>query len=230
MSEETARIKKVYARRDSSGRTGMYSPFNLPHLYVTQTKERALLALLRECAMSDLATKKILDVGCGNGNVLRDMVNYGAEPGNCYGIDLLADRIESANRLSPNMHFTCENAERLPYGDGEFDLLLSYTVFSSIFDPDMKRNMAKEMLRVLAANGAVVFYDYHMNNPKNPDVRGIKKSELGGLFPGCSMVLKRIVLAPPLIRALAPLSFTLCMALESLAVLNTHYMGIIRKY
>ncbi|PAJ72190.1 hypothetical protein CJF42_22480 [Pseudoalteromonas sp. NBT06-2] len=30
----------------------------------------------------------VLDVGCGNGYILREMINLGAKPENCLGIDL----------------------------------------------------------------------------------------------------------------------------------------------
>jgi hypothetical protein len=33
------------------------------------------------------------------------------------------------------------------------------------------------MLRILKPEGMVLWYDYHMNNPGNPDVRGGKELE-----------------------------------------------------
>jgi len=53
-----------------------------------------------------------------------------------------------------------------------------------------------------------------MNNPKNPDVRGVKKREIYKLFQNCNIVLKRITLALPLARLIAPWSFPLCYLLE----------------
>jgi len=37
------------------------------------------------------------------------------------------------------------------------------------------KKIASEMLRVLKVDGITVWYDFHMNNPQNPDVRGVKK-------------------------------------------------------
>ncbi len=68
-----------------------------------------------------------------------------------------------------------------------------------------------------------------MNNPRNPDVRGVKKSEISFLFPGCTIDIKRVTLAPPISRILAPYSWMACYLLEKLKLLNTHYLGIIRK-
>ena len=36
----------------------------------------------------------------------------------------------------------------------------------------MKQAVAEEMLRVLKPQGLILWYDYHVNNPWNKDVRG----------------------------------------------------------
>ena len=53
-----------------------------------------------------------------------------------------------------------------------------------------------------------------MNNPKNPDVRGVKKKEIYDLFLGYEIYLKRISPSPPVARLIAPYSFLLCHLLE----------------
>jgi len=35
----------------------------------------------------------------------------------------------------------------------------------------MNQGIATEMLRVLKPDGIILWYDYHMNNPKNPGVK-----------------------------------------------------------
>jgi len=67
----------------------------------------------------------------------------------------------------------CGDASRLPFKDGSFDIVMQFTVFTSILDREVKKAVATEMLRVLKADGIILWYDYHMNNPKNPDVKGI---------------------------------------------------------
>jgi hypothetical protein len=85
------------------------------------------------------------------------------------------------------------------------------------------------MLRVVKPRGVILWYDYHVNNPWNPDVRGVKKQEIRHLFPGCRVDLQRLTLAPPLARRLAPYSFLLCCLLEKIPLLCTHYLGVIRR-
>jgi hypothetical protein len=107
--------------------------------------------------------------------------------------------------------------------------LLQSTVFTSILEAAMKQVVAGEMLRVLKPQGFILWYDYHCNNPWNKDVQGIKKREIHELFPGCRIELQQITLVPPLTRLLAPYSFQICALLEKLRILNTHYLGVIRK-
>jgi ubiquinone/menaquinone biosynthesis C-methylase UbiE len=226
---ETDRIKDVYEKRDREGKRKLYALSNPASLFAAQQRERAILDVFSRFGIDDLSNLDVLDVGCGSGSVLRDMVRYGADPDKCSGIDLLPFRIEEAQRLSPNMHFQCNNAERLPYRDATFDLVLCFTVFSSILDPAMKRNLAKDIMRVVKPGGMLLWYDYHMNNPRNKDVRGVAKKEIRRLYEGYGIELKRITLAPPLSRLLAPWSWMLCHFLEQLTMLNTHYLGVIRK-
>jgi len=228
-TDELSRIKQAYARRDFSGKDKLYTFFNPSALFISQGRERAIINVLKQSGIVDLSNKRILDLGCGSGGVLRDFIKYGAQPENIYGLDLLPDRIEKARKLSPNVNFTCGNAEYLPYEDCFFDMVLCFTVFSSILCKKMKENVAKEMLRVLKAEGFVFWYDYHMDNPKNPDVRGVKKQEIFALFPNCSIQLKRVTLAPPLARLLAPYSWLVCHFLEKIPALCTHYLGVIRN-
>ena len=162
--------------------------------------------------------------------MLREFLPLGAQPENLHGIDLLSDRIESAKSISPNIDFRCGSAETIPYDNNMFDIVMQFTVFTSIMDVGMKKKIASEMLRVLKPHGIILWYDYHMDNPKNPDVKGVKKREIYELFPGCDIYLKRITLAPPLTRVIAPYSWLLCYLLEKLKILNTHYLGVIRKH
>lgn len=106
---------------------------------------------------------------------------------------------------------------------------MQFTVFTSILDTGMRRSIATEMLRVLKPDGIILWYDYHMNNPKNPDVKGVKKKEIHELFPHGQITLKRITLAPPITRLIAHRSWLICYLLEKLKVFNTHYLGVIRK-
>ena len=89
--------------------------------------------------------------------------------------------------------------------------------------------MAAEMLRVVKPTGLILWYDYHVNNPWNSDVQGVKRREIYDLFPNCRIDLERITLLPPLARVLAPYSYLACYLMEKFPLLCTHYLGAIRK-
>ncbi|MFH1305225.1 MAG: class I SAM-dependent methyltransferase, partial [Candidatus Omnitrophota bacterium] len=157
---EADRIKKAYEKRDSLGKPEIYSAFDPATLFIIQQREREVLRALKKFGAADLSGKKIADLGCGKGKELNRMVFFGALPENLSGIDLLPDRIESAKNLFPNIDFRCGNAESLPYENDSFDIILCFTVFSSIMDTAMKRSVAAEMMRVLKRGGIVLWYDF----------------------------------------------------------------------
>lgn len=227
--DEIEEIRKRYEKRKSLPEKSRYSYFNSGNLFIIQGREKKILELLNKYGMNHLGDKKILDIGCGTGGWLRDFIQWGARPENLYGIDLLEDRIEEARKISPNINFICGNAEKLDFPDNNFDIVLQATCFTSIFDLEMKKNIAKEMLRTLKDEGIILWYDFRYNNPKNPDVKGIEIKEIRELFPNCQYDFNLITLAPPLVRRLAPQNWLLCEILGKIPLLRTHYLVIIKK-
>jgi ubiquinone/menaquinone biosynthesis C-methylase UbiE len=227
---EEARIRAAYARRRKWVPTHRYSCFNPGNLIIEQELEQHILASLHQFGRTPLHDKQILDVGCGRGYRLGNIIRWGAQPENIFGIDLLEERIREARRLlPPAVALTVGSATDLQLPDCTFDLVLQFTVFSSILDDLMKRKVAQEMVRVLKPGGCVLWYDFHINNPLNPDVRGLKKQEIRDLFPNCDCHFRRLTLIPPVARAVGAVSPTLCRLLSSLRILSTHYLAVIEK-
>jgi ubiquinone/menaquinone biosynthesis C-methylase UbiE len=100
-------------------------------------------------------------------------------------------------------------------------------MFTSVLDPQIRRQIAAEMLRVLKPNGVILWYDFLVNNPANPDVRGVCKQEISRLFTGCKFDLRRVTLVPPVLRWLAPRSWFLTYMLSHVRPFCTHYLGVI---
>lgn len=185
--------------------------------------------LLRQANYWPIDNYTILEVGCGSGNVLGRFQQWGAQPNNLYGVDLLPDRIQAARSQYPYMHFYHANAEQLDFDNGRFDLVLVFTVFSSILDIAMTQNVAREIDRVLAPAGAVLWYDFRYDNPRNPHVRGMKQAVIQNLFPDYNHNLKTITLLPPLARRLGKLTRPLYPVLATIPALRTHYLGLFQK-
>jgi ubiquinone/menaquinone biosynthesis C-methylase UbiE len=224
---EENRIRKAYASRR---RSDLYSFFNPGNLFLVQGRERRVLHLLKKYGFVNLEEKKILEVGCGSGFWLREFIKWGANPANLTGIDLLPNRIVHAKQVCPGpVTLICGDAAQLDFPKASFDLVVLSTVFTSILDYEMKQQITREVMRVLKPGGLTFWYDFHVNNPKNPNVRGVGKKEICNLFHGCQIKLWRTTLAPPISRLVAPYSFFLCYLLEKIPFLNTHYIGIFHK-
>lgn len=225
---EEARIRAAYARRH--GDEVRYSWFSSGHLFMVQERERQILTLLKQHDFEALKTKKILEIGCGTGYWLREFVKWGARPENIVGVELLSGFVAEAKQLCPSgIRIECGSAAKLSFSDETFDVIFQSTVFTSILDSDMKEKIASEMIRVVKKEGLILWYDYHFNNPRNSDVRGVKKREIHRLFAGCRIKLLKTTLAPPLLRLVAPYSWLASYLLSKCSFLCTHYVGVIQK-
>lgn len=223
---ELARIQAEYRRRDfCEPRLGKrYSLFNEAALLHAQSLERHLLAMLKQHKRTDLATMKILDVGCGYGGALRRFIEYGAEPANLSGIDMMPHRIARARGLSPAVDWQVGDAHQLPYLSGTFDIVLIFVVLSSILNAELRQTIATEVCRVCKPGGLVLYHDFIHSNPRNPAVQGITCGQIRQLFgrPGARIVCRRMTLAPPIARLIAPRARWLADTLEQLRIVNTH--------
>lgn len=227
--EEIDRIREVYSRRDQVFPKDYYSLSEPWNLLVSQELERKILQVLRKSGMSPLATCKVLDVGCGKGDRLRGFVRYGALPENLLGIDISEHRVRQARLLNPSILVCCGNAEEIPARDASFDIVTHFTLFTSILDESMKRNIANDMLRVLKPAGLILWYDFRFANPRIKEVRRIGKKEIKRLFPGCFLQFHRLTLAPPIAKRVVKVSWPACLLLEKLPFLKTHYLVAISR-
>jgi SAM-dependent methyltransferase len=232
-ADEIERIAAEYRRRAAvlpGTRDSMLRPATL---FVYQQRVRQILRALTIHRLVPLRDTRILDVGCGGGQLLIDFESWGARRENLAGIDLLEEnaafarvRLCSTERAAD---IRTGNAAELPWPDRSFDIVAQFTVFTSILSAELRRAVAAEMIRVTRPGGVVLWYDFRVNNPQNAQVRRVGARELRTLFPGCELHLMWTTLAPPLARRLVPLSWTLAEVLEKLRVLNTHYLAVIRR-
>jgi len=101
------------------------------------------------------AGQHVLDVGCGTGVAAVTAARAGAK---VKGLDLTPELLQRARANSAIAEVEVEwregDAEQLPYGDGEFDVVLSQ--FGHIFAPRPGVALG-EMLRVLKPGGTIAF-------------------------------------------------------------------------
>ena len=107
-------------------------------------------------AMEDIPAPSVLDVGCGTGMLSERLLS--AFP-SCHltGIDLSPAMVDRARvRLAGRAEVREADAERLPFHDGVFDLVVCNDSFHHYPDPD---RAAFQMWRVLRKGGALVLGD-----------------------------------------------------------------------
>jgi ubiquinone/menaquinone biosynthesis C-methylase UbiE len=170
-----------------------------------------------------------LEVGFGNIGWLRELISWGVSEPNVHGIEVYPDRASKAREILPVADLRTGDAVELPWVDRSFQLVVASTLFTSVLDNDVRRLIANEIVRVLQTGGALLWYDFAYNNPRNPNVRGVGRGEIGKLFPTLSGKIRRVTLAPPLARLIAPRWWTLATLLEAIPLLRTHLIGVLIK-
>jgi len=225
--DEIERIRAEFETRDRTIPPDFYAWHRPEIQYWQRQTARACTKLLEHAGALPLDDAAIADIGCGTGQWLAEFVRWGAKPANLHGIDLLEERLTRARERLPEADLRCGDARHLPWPDGCFDLVTQFTVFSSIPDIGVQREIADEMLRVLRPGGHILWYDCRYPNPVRAAVRGLNRRNIARLFPNCAIHLTVTTLVPPLSRAIARHSHVLAAAVESLRFTCTHLAAVI---
>ena len=92
---------------------------------------------------------RVLDLGCGNGNLIRMLREV--KQASCWGADLSPQMIREAGKnLGDKVNFTVADAAALPYGDGQFDIVICNASFHHYTEPERA---------VEETEGACLYYD-----------------------------------------------------------------------
>ena len=128
---------------------------------------------------------KVLDVGCGRGEILRHVTKLGAR---AYGVDYAEVAVKlsrEATRDEPTpIGVYRTDAKRLPYPNGTFDRILMFDVVEHLFPWELDASL-KDIQRVLKPQGMIVvhtapnrWYDQYAY----PIVRGVRRLQ-GKKYP-----------------------------------------------
>ncbi|MDF1505036.1 methyltransferase domain-containing protein [Roseisolibacter sp. H3M3-2] len=98
------------------------------------------------------AGERVLDVACGTGALTREAARRVGPRGTVAGLDVDPGMLTVAGERAPEIAWRQGTAERLPFGDAAFDVVLCQ--FGLMFVPD-RAAAAREMLRVLVGGGRV---------------------------------------------------------------------------
>ena len=224
---EAERVADRYARRSDADR---YAASN-PDVWLTlQERQRAMLRLFRRHGIGPFGRLRLLEVGCGAGGNLLELLRLGFDPAHLTGIELLPERHAEARRVLPAaLALHCGDATTFDAGAESQDLVYVSTVFSSLLDDAFQQRLADAMWGWVKPGGAVLWYDFAVNNPRNPDVRGVGLRRMHELFPEASISSRRVTLAPPLARPLAAVHPALYGVFNLLPALRTHVLAWLAK-
>jgi SAM-dependent methyltransferase len=229
VAAERARIQAEYARRDNDSAGDLYAPWQAAPLFMHSSRKRVASQLLRRAGLVPIEGESCLEIGFGSMGWLPDLITWGARETDLHGIELSAGRVARARQILPLADLREGDAGSLPWEANTFRLVVASTVFTSILNDTVRRIVAEEIVRVLAPGGALLWYDFALNNPNNPQVRGVGRKELRQLFPELNGDIRSVTLAPPLARFLAPRSWAIAAMLEAIPLLRTHLIAVMVK-
>ncbi len=224
---EPEAVAERYARRVVGDR---YSPLRPDVWQTLQERQRALIALFAQLGWADLSNKRLFEVGCGGGANLLELLRLGFAPEHLGGIELLAERHAQALRVLPAaIALHAGDALQLDMTAQSQDVVLASTVFSSLLDDAFQQRLADAMWRWVKPGGGVLWYDFTVDNPRNPDVRGVPLRRVRELFANGVVRSRRVTLAPPIARAVTRVHPALYTAFNAVPLLRTHVLAWIAK-
>jgi len=100
--------------------------------------------------------RRVLDVGCGDGQVARLAVSLGSEF--VVGVDPTWNQVVVASERDGGVNVARASAHRLPFADASFDAVVACLVFEHIEDVD---DAIEEVSRVLVRGGRFCFFLNH---------------------------------------------------------------------
>jgi SAM-dependent methyltransferase len=103
-----------------------------------------------------------LDVGCGQGDLLRLGKPFFAEAAGC---DLSGEMLAGARELNVRLQ---QAPDALPYAAGEFEMVTAVCVYHHVASDEMRHRLTGEIRRVLKPGGLLCIIEH---NPRNPATR-----------------------------------------------------------
>jgi|GEM_PF-5770852 len=193
---ETVRIKEVFDNwyyKGFSNTIGKYGlgDYTKSEIFNEFLKWSTFFEILKY-TKPYLPEYSILDAGCGNGNALRRLIEYGADPAKCFGVDISTDAIEFAKKQSPEaVNLQQGFIDQLEFEDEKFDLVFCLGVLIHILDDEYIRKISREFYRVCKKDAIVIILvsDADLAHNWGEDIAhttrdfSVSQKELQSLFP-----------------------------------------------
>lgn len=157
-----------FAGRYSNHLDQMLSPLGSSTDEFARRKSEHLLRLSKRY-LGPPRRLRILDLGCGPGNVTRYL---DGQFGEVVGADLADDLLKEARQRAPGCTFVTLVPGPLPFPDGHFDLVFCAGVMHHLQDHELQ-DFCIQMARVTRPGGLVATFEH---NPYNPVTRHIVRN------------------------------------------------------
>lgn len=194
---ETERVIERYKRRATYGRQ---TPSSFEFGHFAKCERELLYFKILQKHFQDFDKKTLLEIGAGSGDNLLGFVRMGFSWKNLTANELLEDRGIILKSNAPCCDIHIGDANEMPYVK-KFNIVFQSTVFTSLLDFEYKQKLAEKMWSLVSQDGLILWYDFIYNNPRNADVKGIRRQEIYKLFPKASKIdFYSATLAPPLGR------------------------------
>lgn len=153
--EELAELDPMYAIL--SAPAGKHGAWDIPAFLATG--EADAVRIIAACDAHGLATSRSasFELGCGVGRITRALAGHFAQS---TGIDISTAMIVRARDMNadrPNCLWEVNaEADLRAFGEGQFDLVLSFIVLQHVPDRTVISSYLREMVRILAPGGALI--------------------------------------------------------------------------
>ncbi|MCK4352700.1 class I SAM-dependent methyltransferase [candidate division WOR-3 bacterium] len=137
----------------------------LLYIYDQPLRLRAIEKVLTRAGITIDKHKKILDIGCGIGDLALEFAQKGAD---VTGVDISVEAIKEAKKrvkeikdaYALNINFYATGVEDMKFHSNSFDLITSVTVLQHITEPQIFSAAITNMTRVLKRNGYILMLEF----------------------------------------------------------------------
>ena len=180
--------------------------------------------------IDDLDNHYILDIGCGNGNLLNNLITWGANKRKLYGTEVSpCMRQRASDNLPAEVKVLQPDLAKI---NQKFSIIFINTVLSSITDKDDRKKLLNDAERLLAQNGILVIFDMRYENPWNNNTCKVSLKEILRTLAHLEYVYrKRLILLPMISRVLARYKLFFLIELISFLfpILNTNHLIMFKR-
>jgi len=149
-------LEEYYTYRELKGTN--WSLFNCCSLYISWKQLRTFIEILKDNHINP-ASKRVLDIGSGNGDFILNLLKIGFRPANITAVEYLGFRYEKLRERLP--HIRSVNGDFLQINlPDRYDLITLLAVLTSITDNTVRYKILEKALKLLKKEGILVLYDF----------------------------------------------------------------------